>query len=180
MLLVIINPMADGAGVTVSQFSNLADPNIQLVQSDERCSLTNWQARSLNLLMIEELAKRRQIKRCGNMGQRGWFVLSTIPACPTPMESSLFFEDATFRTPFLQAWKQVTGSHREDSLMSYLMCTIIIQCCINLCSFFFFGCKLTVVGMFFDGSDVDLVGHFTPRKRWHSTIIRELLLIWQW
>jgi hypothetical protein len=41
MLLVIINPMLDGAGVTVSQFSNLADPNIQLVQSDERCSLTN-------------------------------------------------------------------------------------------------------------------------------------------
>ena len=172
--------MADGAGVTVSQFSNLADPNVQLVQSDERWSLTNWQLRSLNLLMIEELTKRRQIKRCGNMCQRGWVVTYTFPTFQTPMKASLLFVNATSRTPFLQAQKQVRGSQREDSLMSYLMCTIIIQCCISLCSFFFFGCKLTVVGMFFDGSDVDLVGHFTPRKRWHSTIIRELLLIWQW
>ena len=41
MLLVIVNPMGDGALVVLRQMSNLVDPNIQLVQSDERCSLTN-------------------------------------------------------------------------------------------------------------------------------------------
>ena len=138
------------------------------------------QSRAVRALVIEVSKERQGINGRFNIHRWARRTPSTFTTSWTSMKASLFFEDATFRTPFLQAWKQVTGSHREDSLMSYLMRTIIIQCCISLCSFFFFGCKLTVVGMFFDGSDVDLVGHFTPRKRWHSTIIRELLLIWQW
>ena len=40
-IIVISYPVLDSALVTMRQMSNLVDPNIQLVQSDERCSLTN-------------------------------------------------------------------------------------------------------------------------------------------
>jgi hypothetical protein len=61
--------------------------------------------------------------------------------------------------------------------MSNRMDTTRTACCINLFSFFFFGCKLTVVGMFFDESTVDLVTRNNPGQRWNSTITREMLLI---
>ena len=47
MLLGIINPMLDGARVTVCQFSDFADLEIQLVKSENGGSLNESEAKPL-------------------------------------------------------------------------------------------------------------------------------------
>jgi hypothetical protein len=106
-MLVMINPVLDGAVVTICQMGNMAEWEIQLVHSNNWRSLKNWQPRTLCDLMIEELQEWGRINGCCNI--RCWYrrTTSAFTTSWMSLKACFRFVDTTSWTLSLNAQKYI-------------------------------------------------------------------------
>ena len=145
--MVLIYLVLNDVHVTMRQWSNLTDFEIQLMQSNDDWSLKKRQLRSLTALVIEELEEWWGINWCRDTCRRCRRTPSTFPASWTPMKAFLSFADTTTRTQSLMTQKEFTGKHGHFSLEVICMRITRCLCATIVCSFLFFRLKLTMVGM---------------------------------